>query len=190
MKYFFYLTLAFVLSAADVSAQGLFGKLKKAVTEGVQSTVNRQINKQVNKVGENITSAIVGNNPFSDVWRIDDIKAYGTKTSKNFGKVWLVVKAEAIMPLQYGYVALGGCMDNTYAVIGGKTYKPYDDIGHKFEMPEGVPMELDSKNERSIYMESVPATATEIQAYNMYIYIDPSRHRTVLWKNIPITWID
>ena len=186
MKYIAFLSLAFVLSATNVSAQGFFGKLKNAVKEHVQSAVNQQ----VSKVNDNVAAAVTGNNPFSDAWHIDEIKAYGTKTSKNFGKVWLVIKAEAIIPLQYGYVALGGALDNTYAVIGGKTYKPYDSVGHRFEMPEGVPMELDSKNCRSICIENVPATATEIQAYNMYIYIDPNRHKTVLWKNIPITWND
>ena len=136
MKYIAFLSLAFVLSATNVSAQGFLGKLKKAVTEKAQSTINQQ----VNKAGDNVAAAVTGNNPFSDAWRIDEIKAYGTKTSNNFGNVWLVIKAEAIIPLKYGYVALGGCMQNTYAVIGGKTYKPYGDQGHEFKMPEGVPM--------------------------------------------------
>lgn len=181
--------LVFVAMAvcSTASAQFNLGKLvkkaKQAVTETVKETVEETVNGAVN-------TAIVGSNPFRDVWRIDSICAIGTKTSNNFGKVWLVINAEAIVPLKYGYVDLGGTLNKTYSVIGGKTYKPGADQGEKYEMPEGVPMVLDTKENKGVVIENVPASTTEIQAYNMYIYIDPSRHQTVLWKNIPIMWIE
>lgn len=186
MKYLIYLSLAIVLSSTNASAQGLFDKLKKAATEKVNSAVN----KKVNKAEENIVAGFVGNNPFKDVWQIDEIKAYGTKTSENFGKVWLVIKAQAIVPLEYGTVGLGGSLFKTYAIIDGKTYKPTGDVEKGFEMPEGVPMEIDTKNVDAIYIKNVPVSTTEIQAYNMYIYIDGGRHKTVLWKHIPIIWTE
>lgn len=168
----------FSTASAQISLGNLVKKAKKAVTEQVNKTVNETVN-----------SAIVGVNPFKDVWRIDSIKAVGVKTSENFGKVWLVINAEAIVPLKYGFVELGGTLNKTYAVISGKTYKPYADQGEKYEMPEGVPMTLDTKDNKGVVITDVPVSATEIQAYNMYLYIDPSRHQTVLWKKIPIVWM-
>lgn len=168
----------FTTANAQFNLGSLVKKAAKAATETVKGTVNETIN-----------SALVGVNPFKDVIRIDSIKAVGVKTSNNFGKVWLVINAEAIVPLQYGYMALGGTSQKSYAVIDGKTYKPYEFVEQKFDMPEGVPMVIDTKDKRAIEIENVPASATMIQAYNMYIYIDPKRHQTVLWKNIPITWM-
>lgn len=171
-------------ASAQFSLGGLVKKATKAVTETVTDAANDVVNQTATDLG--LTSGIT--NPFMDVWRIDSIKAYGVKTSNNFGTVWLVINAEAIVPLKYGNVQLGGSMNKTYAVIGGKTYKPYEDQTRSFDMPEGVPMELDTKGVRAVAVENVPASATTIQAYNMYIYIDPSRHNTTLWKNIPINW--
>lgn len=175
MKKFLFLSLFAFAAFSTADAQFSFKKLA---------------NKAKEVVKENIKAAITGNNPYKDVWRIDSIKAVGVKTSENFGKVWLVINAEAIVPLKYGNVDLGGSLNKTYAVIGGKTYKPNGDQGDKYEMPEGVPMEIDTQNNKGVAIENVPASATEIQAYNMYIYIDPSRHQTVLWKKIPITWME
>ena len=174
------LTMAvFATASAQFSLGGLANKVKKAAKQKVEQKINETLN-----------SAIVGVNPFKDVWRIDSIKAVGVKTSENFGKVWLVINAEAIVPLKYGNVQLGGTSHKCYAVIGGKTYKPYEFIEEKFELPEGVPMEISTQDKGAVEIKDVPTSATVIQAYNMYIYIDPSRHENVLWKNIPITWVE
>lgn len=172
------LTMAvFTTASAQFSLKSLANKVTKSAKQQVEKTVNEAVN-----------SVVVGTNPFKDVLRIDGIKAVGVKTSNNFGKVWLVINAEAIVPLKYGFVGLGGSLNKSYAVIDGKTYKPYGDVEEKFELPEGVPMEINAQGKKAIEITDVPASATEIKAYNMYIYIDPSRHETVLWKNIPITW--
>lgn len=169
----------FSTANAQFSLKSLAKKATKALTETAKSTVNETIN-----------GALIGVNPFKDQWRIDSIKAVGVKTSNNFGKVYLVINAEAIVPLRYGFVGLGGTLNQTYAVINGKTYKPYADVEKKFELPEGVPMEINTQGKDGVEINDVPITATTIQAYNMYIYIDGGRHQTVLWKNIPITWTE
>lgn len=169
---------AFTTASAQFSLSGLANKVKKAAKQQVEKTVNETVN-----------SAIVGVNPCKDKWRIDSIQAYGVRTSNNFGKVWLVIHAEAIVPLKNGCVWLGGSLNQTYAVINGKTYKPNESADHKFEMPEGVPMVIDTKDAKSVYVTDVPASATEIQAYNMHMNVGGSIHK-VLWKKIPITWIE
>ena len=179
----FLLTMLTMAVFATASAQFSFGGLAKQMKKAAKQQVEAKINETVN-------SAIVGVNPFKDVWRIDSIKAVGVRTSENFGKVWLVIYAEAIVPLKYGNVQLGGTSHQCYAVVDGKTYKPYEFIEEKFELPEGVPMEINTQGKGAVEIKDVPASATEIKAYNMYIYIDPSRHQNVLWKNIPISWME
>ncbi|MCQ2094796.1 MAG: hypothetical protein MJY81_07375 [Bacteroidaceae bacterium] len=179
------LLLALIAMAMFTTADAQFnlGNLAKKAAKTLTKTAKSAVNETIN-------SALVGVNPFKDQWRIDSIKAVGVKTSNNFGKVYLVINAEAIVPLRYGFVGLGGTLNQTYAVIDGKTYKPYADVEKKFEMPEGVPMVINTQGEGGVEIKDVPVTATAIQAYNMYIYIDGGRHQTVLWKNIPITWTE
>lgn len=167
------LVVLIMLVCSPASAQFNLGRLVNSIkraTESASSVVNTV--KKVSRIGSV--------NPFPDVWRIDSIRAYGTKTSMNYGKVWLVINAEAIVPLERGRVDLTGY----YGVVGGKSYKI--NASRSFEMPEGIPMIIDTNNK--ILLENIPASADEVQAYNLEIYIDGSRYQTVTWKHIPINW--
>ena len=179
------LSVCFSMSA-DAQLSNLFNSAKKKVESSLKQSVKQGVNDAVDAALSGVNSSIVGVNPCKDFWRIDDISAYGTRTSTNYGKVYLVIKAEALKPLPSGKVSLGG--DNTYAVINGEMMKPKYQIVAQFEMPEGIPMTINTKEKSGLYIENVPCTAETIQAYNIKIFFDYDNKGTVTWKNIPIQW--
>ncbi len=173
--------------ATPASAQ-LSNILKKA--QKTLESVNNTLDKVSGEGGSEVAIPSGGTmvNPMAAAAQVELVGAYGTSTSENYGRVYLVLKVKMIA--NENRIGFGGSMNGakTMAIDQDGNQYTTGTMGQYYrDVTEGIEMKVTLDDQYGPF-DDVKKTAKTMQVIKLACYINAQNRGMITFKNVPVQW--
>lgn len=186
------LVCAVMAFAGATPASAQLGNILKKAQKTLES-VNNTLDKVSGEGGEGGTEVAIPSggtmvNPMAAAAQVELVGAYGTSTSENYGRVYLVLKVKMIA--NENRIGFGGSMNGakTMAIDQDGNQYTTGTMGQYYrDVTEGIEMKVTLDDQYGPF-DDVKKTAKTMQVIKLACYINAQNRGMITFKNVPVQW--
>ena len=183
------LVCAVMAFAGATPASAQLGNILKKAQKTLES-VNNTLDKVSGEGGSEVAIPSGGTmvNPMAAAAQVELVGAYGTSTSENYGRVYLVLKVKMIA--NENRIGFGGSMNGakTMAIDQDGNQYTTGTMGQYYrDVTEGIEMKVTLDDQYGPF-DDVKKTAKTMQVIKLACYINAQNRGMITFKNVPVQW--